>query len=374
MKVLYIHNIFWSRYRLDLFDSLSGAFPHPNDFFVLQIAETENIRQGLVFSLDLNLRHNYHVLHDGAYEDFGLIKKLFNVCKWFYKSDPSVVVCTGYACSESWLAFVLCFVHGRKFFLTLDSSLFEYKKSLVLDSIKRFMVSRSAGVLAYGSSSAHLAKKLGAHSSRVFSPFHSVQRTFYISVDSVLAHRRQRSERKFVFLFVGRLAYEKGVLDLLECFNDVFSEQENVLLRLVGNGPLIKDIHDFVSSNHCVNIEILGALSGDALLSSYLNADCLVLPSTLEPWGLVVNEALCLGCPVLVSDRCGCTPDLVDGNPYAVKFPAADKERLKYALRECLKRFIDFDETRVRHCVEVGNSFSLSRCVESFFAAISSSG
>jgi 1,2-diacylglycerol 3-alpha-glucosyltransferase len=43
----------------------------------------------------------------------------------------------------------------------------------------------------------------------------------------------------------------------------------------------------------------------------YALADAFILASTIEPWGLVVNEAMACGLPVLVSDRCGCAPDLV---------------------------------------------------------------
>ena len=55
-----------------------------------------------------------------------------------------------------------------------------------------------------------------------------------------------------------------------------------------------------------------GLKSSRELLPFYAHAGCFVLPSTREPWGLVVNEAMAAGLPVLVSDRCGCAPDLVD--------------------------------------------------------------
>ena len=44
----------------------------------------------------------------------------------------------------------------------------------------------------------------------------------------------------------------------------------------------------------------------------YAFARCFVLPSTREPWGLVVNEAMASGLPVIVSNRCGCAEDLVE--------------------------------------------------------------
>ena len=54
-----------------------------------------------------------------------------------------------------------------------------------------------------------------------------------------------------------------------------------------------------------------GHKKADELPPLYAFAGCFVLPSTREPWGLVVNEAMACGLPVLVSERCGCAEDLV---------------------------------------------------------------
>jgi glycosyltransferase involved in cell wall biosynthesis len=51
-------------------------------------------------------------------------------------------------------------------------------------------------------------------------------------------------------------------------------------------------------------------MSQEEVSSALGDADCLVLPSLSEPWGLVANEALCVGLPILVSNRCGCAEDL----------------------------------------------------------------
>ena len=59
------------------------------------------------------------------------------------------------------------------------------------------------------------------------------------------------------------------------------------------------------------SVVFAGAKFDDALVAEYMAATCLVLPSKSEPWGLVVNEALSYGCPVVVSHRCGCVPELV---------------------------------------------------------------
>ena len=114
-------------------------------------------------------------------------------------------------------------------------------------------------------------------------------------------------DHSVVFLFVGRLVNHKGLLDLLEIFCQ--SQHIKAKLFIVGDGPLKHVFNEasFKKDNICY----LGRLSGPDLIRAYLASDVLVLPSYFEPWGLVVNEAMALGLPVIVSDCVGCIDDLV---------------------------------------------------------------
>jgi glycosyltransferase involved in cell wall biosynthesis len=68
----------------------------------------------------------------------------------------------------------------------------------------------------------------------------------------------------------------------------------------------------------------------------YRAADLLVLPSHYEPFGLVINEAMVCGCPVVVSDRVGAKFDLVRPGENGYVYPAGDVEQLAAVLREIL--------------------------------------
>jgi glycosyltransferase involved in cell wall biosynthesis len=80
----------------------------------------------------------------------------------------------------------------------------------------------------------------------------------------------------------------------------------------------------------------LGRLAGEELLSAYCAADVFVLPSRFEPWGLVVNEAMAAGLPVVASIRVGCVDDLIDGRDTGVVYNFADPEGLFDALHKLL--------------------------------------
>lgn len=115
------------------------------------------------------------------------------------------------------------------------------------------------------------------------------------------------SEKDIVFLFVGRLEDYKGIMDLISAFSQIKNEHATFLI--VGDGSLREQIKSAV----CINKKIcyLGRLIGKELIEIYFASDTLILPSHFEPWGLVVNEAMAVGRPVIVSDRVGCIDDLV---------------------------------------------------------------
>jgi len=69
---------------------------------------------------------------------------------------------------------------------------------------------------------------------------------------------------------------------------------------------------------------------------AYAAADVLALPSDSETWGLVVNEAIASGTPVVVSDACGCSPDLADGTA-GLTYPTGNVESLAAAINQLLK-------------------------------------
>lgn len=105
------------------------------------------------------------------------------------------------------------------------------------------------------------------------------------------------------FLYVGRFSHEKNLRLLIEAFNILSDKQ----LTLVGYGPQ----EDELKSISARNITFIGAVANKDLPQIYQQHDVFVLASISEPWGLVVEEALNNGLPVIVSDRVGCAAEIV---------------------------------------------------------------
>ena len=121
-----------------------------------------------------------------------------------------------------------------------------------------------------------------------------------------------------VVLFVGKLIDVKRPLDMVKALRILRERGIDVRGLVVGDGPLHASLQ-VQAQEWGVPMVFTGFRNQGELPEVYAMADVLCLPSESETWGLVVNEALACGTPVVVSDAVGCAPDLaLDGHTGAV--------------------------------------------------------
>jgi glycosyltransferase involved in cell wall biosynthesis len=121
------------------------------------------------------------------------------------------------------------------------------------------------------------------------------------------------ADGRLVLAFSGKLSERKGVDLIVPAIRRLPEAiRSRVLIVCIGDGALRSVLEAEAMSASPVPLVVLGVLPQAALSRWYHAADLLLLPSRQgETWGLVVNEALHHGLPVVVSDRVGCAPDLV---------------------------------------------------------------
>jgi glycosyltransferase involved in cell wall biosynthesis len=141
-------------------------------------------------------------------------------------------------------------------------------------------------------------------------------------------------------LFVGQLKEYKGVAELLAAWAAL--DEPTATLRVVGNGPLEPDVR--AAATRDGRVQLAGYVPQARLPAEIADAHCLVLPSVTtaidrEPWGLVVNEAMHAGRPVVVTDAVGAAAGgLVRHGENGVivpeKHPGALRDALEGLLRD----------------------------------------
>ena len=143
-----------------------------------------------------------------------------------------------------------------------------------------------------------------------------------------------------MFLFVGRLTEVKNVSILIEAFANVKKQEGEIALCLVGDGNLREELQEQVKKLGIQDVLFTGYVGFPQNVEFYKMADVFVLPSTHEPWGLVVNEAMIMGLPVIVSSKVGCRKDLVLEGENGFVFEDGNVNQLTCLMSDILK--LDF--------------------------------
>jgi glycosyltransferase involved in cell wall biosynthesis len=139
-------------------------------------------------------------------------------------------------------------------------------------------------------------------------------------------------------IFVGQLIERKGVDLLLQALASLPGEYPGLRLSIVGGGAERESLEGTAARLGIAGrVAFEGVISSDQVPARIARADLLVLPSRWDGWGLVVNEALMAGVPVLVSDGCGASGLVRDGRSGYV-FRSGDALDLQKRLREHLDR------------------------------------
>lgn len=201
---------------------------------------------------------------------------------------------------------------------------------------------RISGFLAIGTSNATFYRSYGVPEEKIFWTPYAVDNGFFREQARNLAGQKRLLREKEgisqdlpVILFCGKLIEKKCPFDLLRAFA-ILGGYPKASLVFVGDGPLRPKMECFVSEHRLANIYFLGFRNQTELPVCYAMADLLVLPSSVEPWGLVLNEAMCFGLPVIASDRVGAAADLVQEGINGFTYPVGNVKALADRLQGVL--------------------------------------
>jgi len=146
---------------------------------------------------------------------------------------------------------------------------------------------------------------------------------------------RPKNPREFVFLFCGQMIARKGVDMLLEAFILLLKNYPQARLFLVGREAELPVM--LAALPRCPEIEYSGFQSPENLPQCFAQADAFVLPSRHDGWGVVVNQALGAGLPIICSDAVGAAHDLIEPNVNGLMVPANNIDALYLAMKRLVE-------------------------------------
>lgn len=226
------------------------------------------------------------------------------------KEDPKVIFVTGWSRTADIIAICWAAYKCKPLVIMSDSNEMDFQRWSITEWIKRRLITCASGGLCAGKQSFNYLCKLGVDKSKIFG-FYNVVDNNHFSHDPIIFNVHNK------FLIVSRLVEKKNIKFFLNAYVDYVGESlacglQPWQLSIVGNGPLLKELVEYVEAAGITDsVQFLGEKSYDELPVCYQESDILILPSKIEQWGLVVNEAMAAGLPVIVSSRVGAASDLV---------------------------------------------------------------
>jgi glycosyltransferase involved in cell wall biosynthesis len=202
------------------------------------------------------------------------------------------------------------------------------------------LLRRLGGALAIGSLNREFYRHCGVPEERIFLAPYTVDNGFFQqnagqSREQAAALREQFGVEPddLVVLFAAKLIPVKGCADLIRAF--AARPREKTTLVIAGEGPLRRELVDLAARFPDRSVRFVGFMNQSQMPAVYALGDVFVIPSNQESWGLAVNEAMNLACPIIASDQVGCAPDLVSSENGWI-FPAENVQALDAVLTEAL--------------------------------------
>ena len=219
--------------------------------------------------------------------------------------DPSAVAFASYSTPDALAALAWCRRKRRTAVMMFDSRAEDAPRSVPREALKRALVSGVDAALVAGTQSRAYARALGVH--ETYAPLDVVDNASFAS-----GAERPRPDLAPVgpyFLASGRFVGRKNLSALLRAYAAYRTQSDAPWpLVLLGDGPEREPLAALAGEG----VTFAGFQQRDALPAFYGHAGAFVHPATQDQWGLVVNEAMAAGLPLLISTGAGCAPDLVE--------------------------------------------------------------
>jgi len=234
------------------------------------------------------------------------------------KIDPDVVCINGWSIGGALASLYWCLKRGRRCVIFSESNASDKSRSPMVERIKKRLIGLGDAALVGGTAARTYLMDLGFSLDRLFVGYDVVDNHHFarrLASGKPVAPKPELAPDGPFFIAAARFEEKKNHGRLLEAYALYRTKAGSDAWPLVilGDGSLRPTIEVERSRLALNNAVVLpGFIGYQELPSWYQSASCFVHPSTTEQWGLVVNEAMAAGLPVLVSERCGCAADLVE--------------------------------------------------------------
>jgi glycosyltransferase involved in cell wall biosynthesis len=295
-------------------------------------------------------------------------------------ASPSAILLTGYQGAFHRRAWAAALRHKKPLLFRAETTDHALTRSPLKqwgrDMVLRWLYRQCAVLLPIGSNATRHYNRLAPTKPQVLSPYAVDTSPFELGE---AAREKLRpatrtalsvTNEQIVILMSGKLIPKKNPLLLMAALKQMPPAlRERMVVLFVGDGELRPALENAATESPQITLKFVGFQNQRALSPYYHAADLLVLPSAFgETWGLVVNEALHHGLPVVVSDQVGSAVDLVQTGVTGAVFPSGDADALRAALEQTLP-LVGQSSTRTATTALIAN-YTVERAAEGIATAL----
>jgi glycosyltransferase involved in cell wall biosynthesis len=338
---------------------------------------------GTALSWDVELLSGYHhvflrnLVHDSnrgwtRHINPGIVTALLR------EPFEMVIFMLGWGSLSALLGIAACWWANIPFFLYGDSSFPPPETTLrsrMRARVLRLLFRNTSGFMVSGVLNADYYRHYGADPDHFFLLPWAVDNDRFESASRFAPGERDAMRQRLgirpeqtVFVFSAKLVERKDPMTLLRAYAQL-PDRDRAAVLFLGDGVLRQPLETFAREHDLANVHFAGFVNQSELPKYYGMSDVFVLPSTYEPRGAVINEAMACGLPVIVTDRCGSIGDIVLEGENAFVYPAVDAN----ALAAAMERLIDDPALRLRmarRSREIIDTWTFARGVEGVKAAM----
>ncbi|MBE8735440.1 glycosyltransferase [Aeromonas veronii] len=312
-------------YKINLYNELAKK----KKILVLFISDASAIRNKDFTSATINFK--YEIINVGEFEKRNIVTSCLKLATVLLSLSIDKLVVGGWDLPEFWLSI---FFHRRAGnAVVVESTIYESKIGFLKKIIKQIFLARISTAYCSGSPHHELLKALDFKGD-----VHLTKGVGIINItDSDCEKIRTKPRNNKIpvnFLYVGRLAPEKGLFFAIE----YFKKHPQLNLTIVGDGPLRDQLENI--SPH--NVTLVGSVNNKDLADIYKSHDVFLLPSHSETWGLVVEEALYFGLPIICSSYVGCNIELIENPCTGIIYSDSSISSLSNAIDEMTSKYSFF--------------------------------
>jgi glycosyltransferase involved in cell wall biosynthesis len=259
-------------------------------------------------------------------------------CSALQQANADLVAVNGWNNFGSLAAASSCVNRGIPMVVMSESARQDEHRTWWKEAVKRQIVDLYSAALVGGKRHVEYLVELGMPRDRIFTGYDVVDNDYFRRRAEEVRSQKSEVRKQYglpenYFLASARFIEKKNLPGLIRAYAEyrgrslVSGGNAPWDLVLLGDGPLRETLNDQLSTlNLHPHVHLPGFKRYDELPVYYALASAFVHASTTEQWGLVVNEAVASGLPVIVSHRCGCVPELVKGNGFT--FDPLDEHQL----------------------------------------------